>query len=110
MTNWSIGLEDTPPSEDGMVEALGAWDVESCGEEALGLRLRDSEESVWPPPIRAMSEMEWEAQVCVPQVRCGSPLQMGGREAANGEKTMEAGASQGDGGFHNGHMGCAKWK
>ena len=28
--------------------------------------------------------------------------------ASNEEKTMEVGASQGDGGFHNGQMGCAK--
>ena len=36
------------------------------------------------------------------QVRCGSHLQMGGHEASNGEKTMEVGALQGDGGFRNG--------
>ena len=52
------GLEGTPPSEDGMVEASGAWDVESYGDEALGLGLRHSEESVWPSLIRAMSKME----------------------------------------------------
>ena len=93
-----------------MVGASGAWDVESCGVEALGLGLRDSEESVWPLLIHAMLEMEWEARVYVPQVRYGSPLQMGGRGASNGEKTMEAGVSQGDGGFRNGQMVCAKWK
>ena len=104
------GLEGTPLSEDGMVGASGAWDVESCGDEALGLGLRDGEESVWPPLIRAKSEMEWEARVCVLQVRCGSPLQMGGRGASNEEKTIEVGVSQGDGGFRNGQMECAKWK
>ena len=62
------GLEGTPPLEDGMVGASGAWDVESWGEEALSLYLQDNEESVWPSLIRAMSEMEWEARVCVPQV------------------------------------------
>ena len=60
------GLEGTPPSEDGMVEASRAWVVESWGDEALGLGLQDNEESVWPPLIRVMSEMEWEARVCVP--------------------------------------------
>ena len=33
---------------------------------------------------------------------------MGGREPSNGEETMEAWASQGDGGFRNEHIGRAK--
>ena len=93
-----------------MVRALGAWDVESYVGEALGLGSWDNEELVRPPLVRAMWEMEWEAQVYVSQIRCGSPLQMGGREPSNGEETMEAWASQGDRGFRNEQIGCAKWK
>ena len=85
------GLECTPPSKEGMVGASGAWDVESWGEQALGLGSRESEESVWPPLIRAMSQMEWKARVCVLQVWWGSPLQMGGRKASNGEKRWKFG-------------------
>ena len=40
------GFEGTPPSEDGMIGASGAWDVESHRENALGLGSRDSEELV----------------------------------------------------------------
>ena len=43
------GLEGTPPSEDGMVGASKAWNVESWGEEALGVTSN-----------AAMSEMGWE--------------------------------------------------
>ena len=52
------GFKGTPLSKDGMVGVSGAWDVKSCGDEALGLELRDSEESVWPPLIHTMSKIE----------------------------------------------------
>ena len=42
------GLEGTPPSDGGILEALEVWDVES----------RVNEASVWPPLVRAMSETE----------------------------------------------------
>ena len=57
------GLKGTLPPEDGTVGASGPWNVESWGEEALGLGSRDNEGSVWPPLMRAMFEMGWEVKV-----------------------------------------------
>ena len=52
------GLDGTPPSEGGMVEAYGASNMESHVGEALGLVLWVDGDTAWAPLILGMAEME----------------------------------------------------